>query len=316
MNDDPRKAFDPLAEETLEPTWWVMDQESGMDDLVEQAGDSLDHMGEDLGIYPFQDTDSNDRLFLARYELPKFGENFQYSEAIFAPGEVAGFIDFLGGFPIDCVEMLVAIGEWSSKGDQVKVKDGIGKAAAPGPDNLFQWPESDKVFFNLTAIPTKDVAKIFAPNLSGEAEPQKTHWWIRVNLASENKKWPIPGEFLGLGVRMMPDKPWGKQKSSPFLYSGNWMDTVFYTSAVVKSINDPTDDQPYPTYEVQWRKDTVTAKPSDFAEYQVGDRVTILKDVAAEKQSQTWEDDDTKDFDTEGWVIVPISFYGLEDQEV
>jgi len=55
----------------------------------------------------------------------------------------------------------------------------------------------------------------------------------------------------------------------------------------ITEVIEPTDEVPYPTYKVQWRKDEVTATPSDFSEYRVGDRVTILKDVATTKQSHS-----------------------------
>ncbi|CAO0821546.1 hypothetical protein DFAR_2470001 [Desulfarculales bacterium] len=114
---------------------------------------------------------------------------------------------------------------------------------------------------------------------------------------------------------MMPDKPW-KQKSSPFLYAGNWMDTIYYTSAVVTKVNSPTEDTPYPTYEVRWRSETFTAIPTDFAHYHVDDRVTILKDVDTEKKTQLWKDDDMLvDCDKTNWVICPVTFYGLEKEE-
>jgi hypothetical protein len=322
--------FEAAEEEldTLEPTWWVMDREPGMDDLAAgvASGEVLQKMGEDLKIYPFQDRDGKDRLFLARFEFPKYDETFQFSEAVFAPGEVGGWIDFLGGFPVDCCEMLVAIGEYSSKADKVIAKAGAGKVVAPVPEKFFDWPDKDKVLFNLTALPAKNVAQIIAPNLGGESKPEKAHWWFRVNLADdpENpKKWPVPGEFLGLGVRMMPDKPWGRQKSSPFVWSGNWMDTVYYTGAVIKEIQEPTDDTPYSTYTVVWRGQEIKeVKPSDFAEYRVKDRVTILKDVATEKKTQLWKDDDMKFFGGEDgiapeditWSIVPVTFYGLEKE--
>jgi hypothetical protein len=302
--------FEDKILESLIPTWWLLDREPGMDDLADQAGDCLKKMGEDLGIYPFQDRDGNDRIFLARFEFPKYGESGQFSEAV--QGDSQGFIDFLAGFPIDCIEMLVAIGERSTKADKVEVKDGVGKVAAPVPTHFFQWPDMDKVLLNLTAIPTKDVAKIFAKNLDGEPKPAKVHWWFRVQLAGGTVKFPAPGEFLGLGVRMMPDY-WGQQKSSPFLYSGNWMDTVYYTGARITEVIGPTDEVPYSTYKVQWRKDEVTANPSDFAEYKVNDQVTILKDVAVAKKSQLWKDDDMKAFG-ENWMIVPIGFYGLDKE--
>jgi hypothetical protein len=117
-------------------------------------------------------------------------------------------------------------------------------------------------------------------------------------------------------TKLNPGYPWGgPQKSLPFIYSGNWIDTVYYTSAKVKEVIEPSDTKPYPTYRVTWRKFEAIAKPSDFAEYQVDDRVTILKDVATDKEEQTWEDEDTNVmldenlFDPDLWVIVPITFY-------
>jgi hypothetical protein len=287
-----------------------------MDDLAEGADEILKKMGEDLGIYPFQDSDGNDRLFLARFEFPKFGESSQFPEAI--KGESQAFIDFLAGFPIDCVEMLVVIGEFSSKAKEgeaskVSVQEGTG-VTAPVPEGefgFFEWPEEGKILLNLTAIATKNVTQILAKNLDGEPKPEKAHWWLRVQLAGGTAKFPVPGEFLGLGVRMFPSMYWGRQKSSPFVYSGNWMDTVYYSGARITEVIDPTDDVPYPTYKVAWRKDEFTVNPSDFAEYRVDDRVTILKDVATEKTTQLWKDEDMKEFG-ETWTICPISFYGLD----
>jgi len=264
---------------------------------------------------------------LARYEFPKYGEEFQFPEAVFAAGDVGGFVDFLAGFPVDCVEMLVLIGEYSTKADDVTVMDGAGKAAAPVPKKFFEWPDTDRVMFNLTALPTKDVAKILAPNLEGEDKPEKAHWWFRYNLVDDIEnpaKFPVPGEFVGLGVRMMPDKPWGKQKSSPFVWSGNWIQTVYLTSAVIKSIQEPTDDTPYSTYTVTWQNQEITGvRPSDFAEYREKDRVSILKDVSTDKVTQLWRDDDMEYFGGQEdmdpaditWQICPISFYGLEKTE-
>ena len=292
---------------TLDPTWSVLDREPGMDDLAEGATEILKKMGEDLKIFPFQDRGRQDRLFLARFELPKFGEAFRFSEATKA-GSLA-FIDFLAGFPIDDVEMLVLIGEFSSKAGKVSVQPGTGVSPPLPQGGFFKWPDPDKVLLNLTALPTKNVAQIFAPNLSGEPKPSHAHWWLRVQLVGEGKRWPIPGEFVGLGVRMFPGTFWGHQKSSPFVYSGNWMDTVYYTGARITEIIAPTDEVSYPTYKVKWRKDEVTVNPSDFAEYKVGDRVSILKDVSVTKTSQTWKDKDQKTWG-DNWQIIPLTFYG------
>jgi hypothetical protein len=319
-------ASEKADRESLDATWWLLDRVEGLDGVYAEAGESLDQMVEDLGIEIFRDRKGDKRLFMARYEFPQYEKDFTFSEAIFAKnkGNVVGFIDFLAGFPIDCCEMLMAIGQFSTKADKTQTKS-MQSIVAPVPDRFFKWPDQNKVLFNITALPIKNYAKVLAPNLEGEIKPTKVHWWFRVNMGEKEvdkggnetsvaNKFPVPGEFLALGVRMMPDRPCGRQKSSPFLYSGNYMDTVYYTSAVITEVVAPTNDVLYPTYKVRWRKDEITARPSDFAEYKVGDRVTILKDVETDKTSQLWKDDDTKEFG-ETWQIVPITFYGLDKEK-
>lgn len=296
----------------LGPTWSVLDREPGMDDLAEGATEILKKMGEDLKIFPFQDRDGKDRLFLARFEFPKYGESSQFPETI--KGESVAFVQFLAGFPIDVVEMLLLIGESSTKADKVQVQAGTGVTAPvpKDPAHFFQWPDTDKILLNLTAIPTKDVAKILAPNLEGEPKPTTPKWWFQVQIAGGDKKWPVIGEFIGLGVRLMPGTYWGHQKSSPFIFSGCYFDSVHLTGGFIKTVNEPTDMITYPTYTVTWRgRDFENIRPSDWAEYKINDRVSILKDCSTTKTEQTWKDDDTKvDCDKSAWMLVPLSYYG------
>jgi hypothetical protein len=290
---------DPQGLPTLEATWWGFETEPGMDDILTKAGDSLQGMIDRLKVHPFNGK-SGERIFLAQYKIKSDGEMN---------------LNFLGGFPLDCIEMMVLVGEYSSLPANVDVKAGDGKPIPPVPTKIFTWPEEDRIVFNKMAQAVRNsssglTAKMFADSLGSEAP--KSHWWLNALFSSgqaDQRKFPVPGEFLGLGVRIMFDKPWGNQKSSPLIYSGNWMDTIYYTSAVVKEVIAPSGDTPYPTYRVQWRKNEVTATPSDFAEYAVGDRVTILKEVDAEKTEQTWEDGDVEEFNKDKWVIAPVSFY-------
>jgi hypothetical protein len=318
--------WQPQPPETLEATWWILDREPGMDDIYDRAAaDYFQKMIEDLGIHPFRDSGRNYRLFLARFELPKYQEAFQFPEAILEEvgDEARGFVDFLGGFPIEDCEMLLLIGQYSSIPDEVDVKESDGeKMVAPFPAKLFAWPDKQKILMNFTAITTGD-SKYLAANLSGEDKPKHVHWWVRTNLRDTKDdvalRFPTPGEFFGLGIRMMVGKPWGHQLSSPFIWSGNWLDTVYYTSAEVKEVIPPDDDRPFNLYTVKWRKDPddpnstgeIQVIPSDFRDYAVGDRVTILKDVGTEKKSQLWKDDDMKTFG-DNWQIVPITFYQEE----
>ena len=310
--------------QTLEATWWLFDKEPGMDDIMTQAGECaecLQQMFDKLEIYPFQDTKKQNRIFLARFEMPKYNEDFVYEDAVHANDpnlktlDPFFFIDFLGGFPIHCIEMMVFLSQYSTKKNKVSAQPGGDAAAPPVPDQFFTWPDDTKILFNYTGIAAPN-CEWMADNLKGEPVPGNLHWWVRTFLgdkkAKEQPKFPIPGEFVGMAVRIMPNKPWGKQKSSPFIYAGNWFDTVYYTAGIITEIIDPTDTTPYPTYKVRWRVQKAhgiyTFAPSDFAEYKVGDRVTILKDVSTDKKSQLWKD---KDMNELGQMaqIVPITFY-------
>ena len=69
----------------------------------------------------------------------------------------------------------------------------------------------------------------------------------------------------------------------------------------------------FAVWEIEWRgKRDIKVYPTDFAEYRVGDRVTVLKDVATVKESQTWKDENMKpeNFDEEVWRIAPLTYYG------
>jgi len=282
---------------TLEITWWGI-LEPGMDDVLTKAGESLQPMIDRLKIYPVNISKSGQRIFMAQYKVKNNGEVN---------------LNFLSGFPLDVLEMMVLIGEHSTLTDKVEVKP--GRAGIPTtPDNLFEWPEEDRILFNKMVKAEKNdnsglTAKMFADSL-GDEKPEK-HWWFNAVFSAaqaEQRKFPVPGEFIGLGVRLFIDRLWDEQLSNPFIFSGCFADTVYYSSGVVKEVIPASDEMPYPTYKVQWRKSVVTAVPSDFAIYTVGDRVSILKSIDTDKTEQTWKDDDVVKFG-ESWTIVPISFF-------
>ena len=291
---------------TLEPLWWGAD-EPGMDDLYDKADGSLQPMIDLLKIYPVNIEKKGDTLFLAQFKLDKDGTTN---------------INFMISFPIDVLEMMVLIGQYSSLPSTVDTVSGEGKVIPPLPKELFSWPEQDRIVFNKMYAAVQDstyglTTKMFADSLGGGQDPKK-HWWFNVLFAKEQadqKRFPVPGEFLALGVRIFIDKIWGNQKSNPFIYSGNWFTTIYYDSAVITEVIAPTDTVPYSSYTVTWHGQKITGvRPSDFAEYRVGDRVTILKDITATKTTQRYDDEDMKAFGN-GWVVAPITFYGLEIEE-
>ncbi len=309
----PRKIED---EDTLETTWWLLgDERQELSNIYERAGNSLDKTFEYFKIYPIN-IDGQRKLFGARYEFPQLNHEFIYK--VFKDesqeSQAAGLIDFLTGFPLACTEMLVVLGQYSSREEQVEAHQAKkDDAVPPFPHDFFEGYEKEKRLLNLLYIDEEGVETL-ADGLPGEPKEEGLHWWCRV-IVAETKKYPIPGEFFALVSRPWVTLPWGDQESTPYMFSGEWMDTVYYTGAVVKEvINDP--DQHYPTYKVQWRKEQVTVNPTDFADYQVGDFVTILKKVPNKKNSQLWRDDDTKEFDEEEWVIAPFMFYGFKGLKV
>jgi len=291
-----------------------LDTEPDMDNIaVGLRPQFLDKLIE-AGVHPFRDTQQETKLFLARFEICRYGKEPTFPEAFLDDGS-AGFIDFLAGFPIDCVEMLVGIGEFSSvaqPGEPRKVyaDKGDDRVFPVVPSTgLFKWPEEDKILLNLTAIP-RNYSKWFAENLEGEPKPRSPKWWYRTQLRMEGKKkFPIPGEFFGIGCRIFPGMYWGHQESNPFIYAGNFIDTVFYTRGIITEINEQENDT---IYKVAWhgRKKEVEVMSSDYAQYEVGESATILKDVSTSKTSQLWKDADMKpDCDKTVWQIVPIGFY-------
>ena len=292
----------------LDPSWWTLDREPGMDDMVEKAGDAIKKMREDLKVYPFQDTDGEPRLFLVQFEFPK--------ESTKAPK-----INFMVGMPKDCIEMIMHIGQISTIPDEIEdvVLEGNEQPTPPFIVPLFEWPDMDRVLLNVAATKAENV-ELFAEPLPEGEDTTKPHWWLQLELLeTEGKKWPVPGELLCLVVRIFPAEPWGKQKSSPFIWSANFFDSVYLSGGIIKEIQEPTDDQPYPTYTVAWHgkkgEYIENVRPSDFAEYKVDDFVAILKDVATEKEKQTWKDEDMTEFNKEKFVIAPITYYGIGYEE-
>jgi hypothetical protein len=326
-----------------EAMWWALDTEPlvGVKFGKIEDGSSLMPMIEALKIYPFKNRKGEYFIFDGNYRVasgePLTAETLEVpvapeipsglppppatAEQIPSGSKIYLIINFIAGFMIEAVEMLVAIGQYSSLPVDGKKKviaqDGGDKKAAPKSEDFFEWPDEEKVLLNKMYKRTKETEEykmevyIFARRASKLAR----HWWLQLVLfESSDRKWPVPGEFIGLGVKMMPDVPWGKQKSSPFIYSGHWVDTFYFTSGVIKEVIPPTDTVAYPIYKVNWQTlsedNAITMKPSDFAEYKTGDRVTILKSITTDKKFQTSEDEDTKpEFNREKWMICPVTFY-------
>lgn len=300
----------------LEPTWFAFEEE-GMDDILKKSGDSLERpLFQRLMIRPVvipkEGADfGEERLFLARFEMPKYLCPFRYPEAkLETVTDPLGFVDWLSGMHYGCCEMLVVVGEVSSKTkDEFPTQDGEEGAVPPVPDELFdeRFPE-DRVGHNMMWI-VPDNFEGIADGILGEPEPKEPHWWYRGNMIGD-QEWPYPGEFLGLANRIFPNLPWTLAQAPgrhPFIFSGAYMDTVYITSAEVYEVIENAVG--YQTLKIKWRGQDIIAYPTDFAEYQVGDRVTILKDVSTTKLTETFKDEDLWKYDEEVWRVIPFTYY-------
>ncbi len=334
--------------------WWAFDTEPGKESQVGfiKSDTPLWKNLEKLEIYPFKTRKGQYLIYDANYKIASGGVPLK-QDAFIAPPGIPGYtgppppaagssregivhhiymiMNFVAGFQIEACEMMMAIGEYSSQIDKdgkklVEAQSGLGLKTAPKPPDYYNWPDEEKVLLNKLYKRTREADGYGMEVYIFERRASKLvkHFWLQMvlfgegNVCAGDRKWPIPGEFIGLGVRMLRGLPWGEQRSSPFIYSGNWVDGVFLTSGVIKEIIEPTDTIAYPTYKVSWHNlsDPITLNPSDFAEYKVGDRVTILKDITVTKTHQSSEDDDVKaNCEKSKWQIVPITFYGDQGKE-
>jgi hypothetical protein len=90
-------------------------------------------------------------------------------------------------------------------------------------------------------------------------------------------KWPLPGEFIGLLAKPWPSHVWWFQETSPLLYAGNWFETNYYTSGVIKEILQSPEGAFDLVYRCVVRGVEVCVASSDFYGHKVGDRVAILR---------------------------------------
>jgi len=301
----------------LSPTWWMFLEElqsqlSEFDDIREAEESLRKTLYERLSLEPGAGLDGGEQYLMgARYELPVFGQDMVHTDAMLPQVEdPLAWVDFLAGFAYGDCEMLTMVGEVTTEKDQWPTSPDEGDMPVPPvPEEMFDEETygEKKTAHNLMWLES-DRVDVFSDGVSGEPTPDAPNWWLRVNFVGD-EKYPYPGEFLGLGVRIFPNLTWGSQKNSPFLYGGHWIDTAFITSGTATVTEKHQDG--YYLCTMDWRKDkNLKVYPSDFAQYEVGDRLTVLKTITTTKKSQLWKDEDCFKFDKEIWRVVPLTYYG------
>ena len=139
---------------------------------------------------------------------------------------------------------------------------------------------------------------------------------------------PVPGEFIGVLVKpfAIPPHVWWFQESSPFVYAGHWMETLYNTSGIITEVIEvKAHGLDYVTnlYRVKVHGFEIIVAPSDFFPYQVNDRVGIVKkdNLGRAEKSFTWKDievygkaEEGSYTPVEGLVIAPLEFYSEEGE--
>lgn len=167
-------------------------------------------------------------------------------------------------------------------------------------------------------------AEILADEFGGlpSAEP---HSWLRYWIQPSDK-FPAPGEFVVLLAKSELYHVWWFQETYPFMYSGNFFETEYYTSGIVKEVHTFNDVGEPTVCKVLFNGVYETyLRSTDYYEYEVDDRVAILKVAqllnAFSGGEITYNMDWTRlsapgshdghSFASPeiGWRIAPISFY-------
>ena len=168
--------------------------------------------------------------------------------------------------------------------------------------------------------PSMDV-ELFSKKIK-DYEPVEPKFWMRYWIHKDSTL-PVPGEFVGILCRPVacPPHVWWFQESSPFLYAGNWVETLNLTSGIITQIvleKDREDNTPGNQYYVKIQGCEVIIESSDFFDdYQVGDRVAVLKldsTLAAPTKSHAWIDQVTfkntdKLKEPAAYLILPLTYY-------
>ena len=277
--------------------------------------------------------------------------------------DYAGYLSFPVGqlgvhLVISIITQTIAIGENIQSSDAIPVEF-LSSDVLTGEKIIPPWEAGHEgcpgvnLIFKAYLIGEDPPSERFVEYLADDAgEKVQFHKNLRYWIPKDSK-WLWPGEFVALVCRPMPTHCWFFQETSPFIYSGNWAETEFYTSAIVKEVLEPNEGEEIKDFEPEdgevgkryrvWVKnEELILKSSDFLEYEVDDRVALLKQYREEAggsscsmgpagagtgapSNATWfsweqlanqgtcEDTCNQQSDlNKTWVIVPITFYSTE----
>ncbi len=260
-----------------------------------------------------------------RFETILNGESLQYDSDGNSGSEDNLSIGYLS-FPVGhlgVMEILSLISESMTEADDFEISD--QEAIVEGGE-MMPPVHNNRDYCIGTHIIKKgylvqgDNIEYPASDFEGQ-ESVALHNWLR-HWVREDDTWPVPGEFVSLVAKSNLYHVWWFQETYPFLYSGNFFETACYTSGIVLEVIAPFGDEVSNIYKVKVKCFDLYLRPTDFYEYEVGDRVAIIKGIPDYMLSDTtqsfnfdWtrledrDDESTSITPDPAWVITPISFY-------
>jgi len=262
----------------------------------------------------------------ARYEAMETGGSAVYG----SPGPKDSSNDYVGyiAFPVGPLGVMWGIslatdsslGNASGSVSQVDYTNGTIQGGELLPPFELSRSEvaGEKLMSKGYLVDDDRKVEILAPDFENIDNPD-LHQWLRYWITEDNTE-IVPGEFVGILCRPWPLHCWWFQETSPFLYSGHWVETEFYTSGVVQEVQvidddfTPGDGEVGNRYKIWVKNEEIVVKSSDFLEYEVDERVGLLKTwrEGSGDGGFNWQDLellDTGETLTEEWVVVPADFY-------
>jgi len=175
-------------------------------------------------------------------------------------------------------------------------------------------------------VTDKSIVELYAGEF-GDDPP--LHKWLRYWIKEDNTE-IVPGEFVAILCRPWPLHCWWHQETSPFVYSGHWIESEFYTSGIVKEVIPPEEGETGNRYRVWVKNEEIIVKSTDFLEYEEDERVGLLKtyrqgeeetydmsmgpadNSSGQSTNFNWQHlalQNTGEALNTNWVIVPAGFY-------
>lgn len=252
-----------------------------------------------------------------RYETILSGKGFKY----YSDGMPSGSIGYLA-FPIGqlgVMEIVSLIGESITEDDSFSIS--AQEAIVEGKE-MMPPVHDDRGFCVGTHLIesgylVQDNVELMADDFEGQ-ELIEPHRWLRFWIKPEDT-FPVPGEFVALLAKSELYHVWWFQETYPFLYSGHWFETEYYSSGIIQEIIEPDDESEEETniYKIWIRGFEMYLRPTDFYEYELDERVAVVKETLELIDNWDWSliesdkdnDSSSEDSPDEDWRIAPISFY-------